>query len=429
MSIAYAQTEYLSELFANIDDSILEEAFAIDNAAALRRLKARERWERAKKFAVSDTVRRAGAFVACAALVISMILAVPAALRYIERVIDVGSGIVVNIPMSELLPVGETVVIDSLDKLNYYSALRALDGELGLSSVRLEPSFAHGRLDLAQSGAVFAPDSELEITMASFFCIMIDSDDGYLYERFGEGKAYVVITKNNFAHMMTVRRGNDFYTCFASSQEDGRMVFTSERYADGFAIAEQTAGEKFSLTLDFDGKYPEELRMESIDGLDGRKIEILRGTSAFSDDVTILTVNELEKYYANKMGASTDKENGGSTDKTPSESTDEQSDEVTEKLNELIRYEGVFGSDDDYRGTLSFPNLENEGREHIAVWRSSVLGEYTLSIRVDKGELIFASEDGAIAGSIELYDDRIYLNVEHSTVPEMLLGSYMFEVK
>ena len=145
--------------------------------------------------------------------------------------------------------------------------------------------------------------------------------------------------------------------------------------------------------------------------------------------MTILTVNELEKYYANKMGASTDKENGVSTDKTPSESTDEQSDEVTEKLNELIRYEGVFGSEDDYRGTLSFPNLENEGREHIAVWRSSVLGEYTLSIRVDKGELIFASEDGAIAGSIELYDDRIYLNVEHSTVPEMLLGSYMFEVK
>ena len=48
MSIAYAQTEYLSELLGNIDDSLLDEAFAIDSAAALRRLKARERWEKAK---------------------------------------------------------------------------------------------------------------------------------------------------------------------------------------------------------------------------------------------------------------------------------------------------------------------------------------------------------------------------------------------
>ena len=44
MSIAYTNTEYLSELLGDIDDSILEEAFATDSAAALRRLKAVERW-------------------------------------------------------------------------------------------------------------------------------------------------------------------------------------------------------------------------------------------------------------------------------------------------------------------------------------------------------------------------------------------------
>ena len=40
---------------------------------------------------------------------------------------------------------------------------------------------------------------------------------------------------------------------------------------------------------------------------DGRKVELLSGTSAYTDDVTILSVNELEKYYANKFATDTDK--------------------------------------------------------------------------------------------------------------------------
>ena len=428
MSIAYTKTEYLSELLGNTDDSILEEAFAIDSAASLARAKARQRWEKAKAFALSETARRAGAFVACAAIVITMLLSIPAALRYVERMIEISSGVVVDIPVSELIPVGETVVIDSLDKLNYYSGLRALDGKLGLNSAKIAPIYTSESLALATGKKFFSPDGELEITMASFFCIMIDSDDGYLYERFGEGKAYVVITKNNFANMMTVRRGDDFYTCFATEEEDGRMVFTSERYADGFAIAEQTEGEKFKTIVEFDGKSPEKLKLVDESGKE-RSVELLRGTAAFSDDVTILSINELEKYYANKFPYGADKENANRTDKESNEVTDEPTDEVTEKLNELVSYEGVFGSEDDYRGTLSFPNLSNQGKEHIAVWKSNTLGEYTLTIRVDKGEIIFASEDGSVAGTIELYEDRIYLNVEYSTSPEMLLGSYMFEVK
>ena len=428
MSIAYAQTEYLSELLGNIDDSLLDEAFAIDSAAALRRLKARERWEKAKKLALSDTVRRAGALVACAALVISMLLSIPAALKYIERVIDAGSGVVVDIPISELIPEGEAIVIDSLDKLNYYSALRALDGELGLKSAKIKPSFAEGSLALAENGAFFLPDGELEISMASFFCIMVDKNDGYLYERFGEGKLYVAVTKNSFADMITFRKGSDFYTCFASEVYSERMVFTSERYANGFAIAEQTEGERFSLTLDFDGKYPDTLMLASDENTDGRKVELLRGTSAYTDDVTILSVNELEKYYANKFTTATDKENDP-TDNNTQRPTDRPDESETELPDELSRYAGVYGIAEDYRGTLSFPNLENVGEEHIALWSSETLGEYRLTLRIDGKKLIFASEDGAIAGSIELYDDRIYLNVEHSTVPEMLLGSYMFEVE
>ena len=428
MSIAYAQTEYLSELFGNIDDSVLEEAFSIDSAAALRRLKARERWEKAKRFAASETVRRAGALVACAALVITMLLSIPAALRYIERVVGVGSGVVVDIPISELIPEGEAIVIDSLDKLNYYSALRARDGELGLKSAKIKPSFAEGSLALGESGAFFLPDGELEISMASFFCLMIDENDGYLYERFGEGKLYATVTENSFADMITFRKGSEFYTCFASEFDGKRMVFTSERYAEGFAIAEQIEGEKFSLTLDFDGKYPDTLTLASDGNTDVRNVELLSGTSAYTDDVTILSVNELEKYYANKFASATDKESNA-TDKKPLRPTDRPDESGTEIPDDLSRYAGIHGSAEDYRGTLSFPNLEREGEEHIALWSSETLGEYRLTLRIDGKKLIFASEDGGIAGSIELYGDRIYLNVEHSTVPEMLLGSYMFEVE
>ena len=428
MSIAYTKTEYLSELLGNTDDSILEEAFAIDSAASLARARARQRWEKAKAFALSETARRAGAFVACAAIVITMLLSIPAALRYVERMIEISSGVVVDIPVSELIPVGETVVIDSLDKLNYYSGLRALDGKLGLNSAKIAPIYTSESLALATGKKFFSPDGELEITMASFFCIMIDSDDGYLYERFGEGKAYVVITKNNFANMMTVRRGDDFYTCFATEEEDGRMVFTSERYAKGFAIAEQTEGEKFKTIVEFDGKSPEKLKLVDESGKE-RSVELLRGTAAFSDDVTILTINELEKYYTNKFSGSAADSNDGASDEPTPKPTDEPTEDITEVKASLAKYAGTYGDSADYRGTLSFPDLSIDGKEHIAVWKSNTLGEYTLAIRIDGKALIFASADGAVAGSIELYEDRIYLNVEHSTVPEMLLGSYMFEVK
>ena len=100
---------------------------------------------------MSETVRRAGALVACAALVITMLLSVPTVLRYIERVVGIGSGVVVDIPIAELIPEGEAIVIDSLDKLNYYSALRALDGELGLKSAKIKPSLAEGSLALAEN--------------------------------------------------------------------------------------------------------------------------------------------------------------------------------------------------------------------------------------------------------------------------------------
>jgi hypothetical protein len=427
--MAYAQNEYLSELFGNIDDSILDEAFSVDSPAALRKLKARERWERAKRFAISENVRRAGALVACMALVVSMILSIPAALRYIKHMVDVGNGIMVNIPVFELIPEGEAIVIDSLDKLNYYSGLRALDGELGLKSAKGTYSFSTRSLSLAPSGAFFSPNDEFEITMASFFCLTLDENDGYLYDRFGEGKIYVVATKNNFADMITFRKGNDFYTCLASEEQDGRMVFTSERYAVGFGIAEQTEGERFAALVNLGGEYPQSLTLRGLDGEAEYNIELLRGSYAFSDDVTILTVNELEKYYANKFSENTDGVTDKITDMLTDQPTEELTENSTEKNAELSAYAGTYGNEEDYRGTLSFPDLSREGEEHIALWKSQTLGEYKLIIRKDGSALIFASEDGAIGGSIELYNERIYLNVEHSVAPEMLLGSYMFEVE
>jgi hypothetical protein len=207
------------------------------------------------------------------------------------------------------------------------------------------------------------------------------------------------------------------------------MVFTSERYAVGFGIAEQTEGERFAALVNLGGEYPQSLTLRGLDGEAEYNIELLRGSYAFSDDVTILTVNELEKYYANKFSENTDGVTDKITDMLTDQPTEELTENSTEKNAELSAYAGTYGNEEDYRGTLSFPDLSREGEEHIALWKSQTLGEYKLIIRKDGSALIFASEDGAIGGSIELYDERIYLNVEHSVAPEMLLGSYMFEVE
>jgi len=150
------------------------------------------------------------------------------------------------------------IVIDTLDKLNFYAVKRAIaeENEDSSASVSTLSSRQYNLFSvLSSSNSIdIDPDSAFTITMCSYFTANLSNENGFLAKKLGgTGAVEVVITHNNFNNMITFKKGQSYYSCLQTSSTEKAMMFSSDRYVDGFKLVENYDQENFAFTVYFEG--------------------------------------------------------------------------------------------------------------------------------------------------------------------------------
>lgn len=536
MSTRSISADYISAALGELDDRIFAEAYLTDSAEKMKELIRKERGEKLRSAFCVRNLKRVGALAACCAAAMAIVISVPYIVRFAKQALDL-DGVQTVPPSYEAQPPHSSrVTIDSIDKLNYYSAQKILGTTLpnGASASSGEDKRIFGSY-LSTSGAtqniVFLPTDIFTVTNVSYFALDVNAGS-FIADAVGEGRVEVVVTQNSLADMITFKNGERFYSCvsFASFDTlDSERSFYSANSVNGFSISRTDTPTGYRFDVIFENGCAVDLRCVEIATNTIKSFDAVKGSSVSSNGGASFTVSSLEVYINERKGDGTvdaseiDTDTEDREDKLklptdlyrPSEAElgnkvqlnadlhlgrwynsanenvyiefseisdkgrsatlclDDLEREITvsryggywgtdvfqfddkhivnleayehgivisiaqEKIyfdvyepNLYAKYAGVFGFSEDYRGTLEFPNVSVAQELYVAKWNSATLGDHVLNMSWnDNGELDFESADGAIGGSIELYGDKIFIKVEYSSLPEVLLSSYMFDIK
>ena len=351
----------LSEQLSDIDADILAQAYDVDSAEKMRELCRGEACARSARVR-GRIVRRAAVVCACFLLVVSMVLTLPAMLRGPGT----GDGDVLppvsdDTPLSppkddglqgapEIYPIG---FIDSLDKLNYYAAMRLIENEKNPLAASLIPSYrfdflvasdasdgngadedhgygaetppeygedtppeyegdgeiSGGSADAttppAQGQApengesvwyyALHPDETFTISQTVFFQIEILDEKGFLASRVGTGIVDVVITVNSLDHMITFKNGDRFYSCLNNGAGGGKMDFSSHKYIDGFYIVKNLSQDNCRFDVFFDGQG-------LVCGMTCSYFKMASGDPSFvPDEVTVIPGSSYTSYAVSSV--------------------------------------------------------------------------------------------------------------------------------
>ena len=277
--------EYLGE----IDTRFYEEALYVDNAEKLKKLKT---YEKAKK---SHLFQRIITVAACLCFCAGIIFAV---VSQYEKVPDTpilpevssdnaASDIVTDTNIhteterqtetEQTDPIHMPITINSIDKLNYYGAMKIfLDSSSFVmksdnSVTAIKPlsamrSQAPYRLSLLSDSSESYNDAlrykideskVFTITKATFFRIELKNEKGFLASKLGTGVIDVVITKSDIdamGEMITFKNGERYYSCLMSGSGQDYVEFSTYKYIDGFYIVKSFESENhsFRFTKDSD---------------------------------------------------------------------------------------------------------------------------------------------------------------------------------
>lgn len=311
------RTRDLFEALGELDSTMLERAYAVDSAEKLQSLCDAEAERRGNWGRMRPAFRRAAVVCACLAIVFGMVLTLPSVFK--------GGGILEDFPilspdgneepspgMNGELPTlgwedilanakGE-IVINNLDKLNYYAAKYLAAEAWGASMQRVQPTLiplvqTDGNVGYdsdvgydvdtppvedvppeeqspvlgdrlpsqGNSGIVdeywvgdrvvyygLEPTDRYTIDAVLRFQIELADPQGYLAARIGTGIVDVVVTSNNLEPMITFRNGDRFYSCLVSGGGNGKMIFSTHKYIEGFYIVKNLEQDNFSFTLTVD---------------------------------------------------------------------------------------------------------------------------------------------------------------------------------
>ena len=294
-----SRSEKLSEYLMNVDEDILEKAYSIDSAEKLRMYSARQKRSRFTKIAV---------IAAVIALLIAAVLTVPALL---EQGFDpmFGDNNEETLPPPWVYDENELVTINSIDSLNYYSAMLILSNTKApkkLIADRFEATPPANNFELVSEDIYYYeldPNEVFTVTKVIFFRINVNDKNSFLASKVGMGVVDVVITENSLDNMITFKNGNRFYSCLENGWRPEGRDFSTHKYIEGFCIVKNLEQENFSF-------YVETNRKESVLGFesvsDGGSIkytnsehEVLGSTYVRASTATF-TVSDLQKYFKNE---------------------------------------------------------------------------------------------------------------------------------
>ncbi len=221
-----------------------------------------------------------------------------------------------NIPSNP--PVTETnYLIDSIDKINFYSAKKIINEKTLLPMGISDNVFSTPQIVFLNKTYAEYPIDRYKVftaTMVTYFTIELNDEKGFLAQQLGgTGVVEVVVTENDIEdmeQMITFKRNNKYYTCFINDQHNDpnsnkvSRGFSSHKYIDGFNIIKNFEQENYKFTVHYDGS--------KVVGFECAPFNSMP-TNYVADDITFVedfcvvlytkqtfTIDELEVYFKNE---------------------------------------------------------------------------------------------------------------------------------
>ncbi|MGM9680460.1 MAG: hypothetical protein ACI3XR_03035 [Eubacteriales bacterium] len=336
-----SRNEKLFDLMTETEDGLLDAAYKTDSADKLKKLAQDENSRRNGSHFHSPTFRRSAVAAACLILAVGAVFTISARFTLSEP-----SGIVVNSTASDKqlqsdspeehpdpgVPSYDPDVmgplnINSLDMLNYYSAIRILTtpSESSLSSNGIKTlnlstkSRSCGNpyeiQSLSYSESTEASDKEnliyyeidpndvFMISMVAYFQFELTDENGFLASKIGTGLVEAVITENSLDPMITFKNGNRYYSCLVNGGSGGVMSFSSHKYIEGFCIVKNFEQDNYTFDVGFSddaviGIHCNYFKtLPETAGYAPDETSFIEGSSRISFDGGSFTIAELENYY------------------------------------------------------------------------------------------------------------------------------------
>ena len=155
--------------------------------------------------------------------------------------------------------------IDSIDKMNFYSAKKIID-ENSLWPLGTKGSGAFTPKTALLSNIYQYPINANKVfttTMVTYFTIKLNDERGFLAQKLGgTGEVEVVVTQNDIdplGYMITFKRGSNYYSCFPNARGVGTesglsyIAFSSHKYIEGFDIVKNFEQENYIFTVRYNG--------------------------------------------------------------------------------------------------------------------------------------------------------------------------------
>lgn len=207
--------------------------------------------------------------------------------------------------------------IDSIDKINFYSAKKIIsENSLIPTGMRNNDSSLPKIIMLNKTYTEYPIDRNkiFTTTMVTYFTIKLNDKKGFLAQKLGgTGLVEVVVTQNNIedmGQMITFKREEKYYTCFANGGQidlysnKSSSEFSSHKYTDGFNIIKNLKQENYRFTVHYDGS--------KVIGFECAPFRSVPANYTV-DDVTFIedfcvviytkqtfTIDELEVYFKNE---------------------------------------------------------------------------------------------------------------------------------
>lgn len=333
-----SRNEILSEHLLNVAEDILSNAYEIDDAEKLRNYTKAKNAKLRKPFYATPVFRAAVVAAACLALLIGAFAVLsPSNDPGVVKPTD-GN----NPPAKMEWPWNKEetdLKINSIDKLNYYTAMKALadpanvvttaasqtTGEITLLSATVttaKPMAQSTVTDEQDNDGVkihyykLDPDDPFSVSKVVFFQVELNHSTGFLASKVGTGIVDVVITENSLEPMITFRNGDRFYTCLQNSWFQNGREYSTHKYIDGFYIVKNLVQENYTFTVVYDNFNPDyndvtaksltcrSFGSNSNHAADG-KMPIVSKTY-ISDQVVEMTIADLEAFFKSFKGPGSD---------------------------------------------------------------------------------------------------------------------------
>jgi len=206
------------------------------------------------------------------------------------------------------------VVIDSIDKMNFYSVKKIISENALLPIGAGAKSFSALNTPLLSNGYYEYPIDRNKVfttTLVIYFTIELNNENGFLAQKLGgTGLVEVVVTQNNIDDMglmITFKREDVYYTCFANTvhhePNTNKMTvdFSTHKYVEGFSIIKNLEQENYEFIVHCEG-------VEVV----GLEVQASNNTSSqyAVDDITFIedfcvvlftrqtfTIDQLETYF------------------------------------------------------------------------------------------------------------------------------------